>query len=347
MKKDSVLSFKRIYAEKYVKECSIKTGHVNGIVLSGGIFPHNNDVDTELNKITIDIVSSKGRKTIMKSMPLTVLRDISNYYFGSTAFGAASANVFMYRAIQEIRDALRTLGLPDGTLTSITGTYNVMDNGGIVIPLGGIYCDYDRTVEITLELSSNNDQLGFGVVDITSYSNDLGVDHLLEYDITKDIETKFSLVQSAWLMNSNYSPLQIHDDGAEDYVGETDIELSFENESNTRFSASECLRLANTFGRVESTQLTHSMPVFEKDGGIPLSGEIELTGYADNYKLLFIREVYDLTEIARNTINQLSVVRQATEKIEREMPDQAKAMRYANILSKSEDLRVIEDAVQQ
>ena len=354
MKADSIKSFKRYWAQSYGIRETVRQGNVSGIILAGdglGVAAIDDDVFLK-STLTVKVNSSNPSRTdfLLNRVPLAVLADISQYHFGQSA-SYDNYNYTNGMAWEELLSAMSSCS--DATLKNKVGSirkytrsigseYNNAEKGGIMIPLGFLHLGADRELEIKLDLPNNpaSSATIWNEVSILTYTDVTSADHMLQYDLTSDLEKHVTMVNSAWLFREDLEKIAISDDD-ELWAHNTHIQMTIDDEVSREMSLLECLYMTNIVGRVENSTIKRTALLFEKQSDVPSRGFVEVDGFEDIYKMLIVREVYVNKEVSKNTVSELEKEAKKIEKIELESPETAEAMRHAGVISKSNDIQAV------
>lgn len=331
---------------------TVKNGRLNGLFISGYV-PGESDDDI----ITVKLLDKFQSPTAIHRLPLKMFAQLSDWRFGAgVIYAGNSPKLFNYlrnvtATIQnyvQLLDSITNYGLDiDFTSTdellSDWASYAGMDEigeknaglgGGIFIPLGSLTLK-DQEIEVTIESKSAGVKREYT---ISRYISTIKQEHLLHYDITRDMESDLKGCEELWMMRADYSMFDKTDK-------ENEISLEIAGERHQNFNVYESLKVTNSIGRIEGVGCSSITRLASSTNGMPLTGTVEMDGDLNLYKFLLIRRLYDerKTDSASKEVVRDKLTR--IEKLQENDPELTKEMQKANVLPTVAEVRMEKEIV--
>jgi hypothetical protein len=295
------------------------------------------------DRITVRRRTETGTHVLIANQPLTDFFAISAHESGvDTRSGAALTELVDSMA----RDKVITVGRANEFAYRVGGQSRQYG----FINLGSLYLGKDSELDIAINFGSNS--LAGRVLRGYLVSARKSPDVMLQYIESRDMEANHVNTESLFMLRRNYEPFfqtSYALNGADVVVSESvttavDVQIS---DGEFSYLADIVGMQAQTaiFGQAEIVAPQYAYKLYQTPDSLPHDIYVRISGEDQDKVRLVTRVVkYDQRLTSRNTIAELDELANKIAKLERENGDQAKAMRHAGVIGRSEDLKLAAEA---
>lgn len=314
---------------------TVSRGHVNGLIVSSGWSFNNGD------RITVQRRTDRKTHILASAFPMMSLLALSGLENGLNSQASNAVGELVLQLAGEHADATEYKALTEGEYNAFISRVGRAHGQYFYIPLGSLYLGKDS--ELDLEFVFGGSRGANQTIDVYAVrQGDLRPDVMLQYVQTTDLERHYANTDGIFVARRDLAPLdQLTMSGGvvNQVFTDFDVYLEEQGESATLVDSKGVLAATNLFSKSEFTAQSHILQIYKSPDGLPRQVFCRISGANQgDIQLTHRLFLYDQPLVSRNTAEELDKLLARVEKLEREQPELAKALRHSGQVAKSEDL---------
>ena len=323
------LIFRGSFSTGDVKFHTIGKGHLNGLLF------YSSDTDPGYT-VTIKRRTEHGTHVLCANMKAKDIQAISHLE-GGVDEGSSRATEAL--GSQLVTKAVITQAEYD-IVRAISGDQGMH---AVHLDLGSLYLGRQSELEITVNFSNFEVGRVFAAYAVSVAKEP---DQMYQYDVTADLEATHNNVDAVFLTSADGTNLiEVAADGTGALIS-PDLTLQLEDSDSAWLTDILGLFVStNVLAGIEGAASSRIFQLYRRPDALPAEVFVKLMGTDTNkVRLIVRRSKFDQRITSDQTVEELTKLRQRVEKIEREQPELAKALRHAGAAVKSEQLEQVEKA---